>query len=191
MTFPSSLSRWLLAGLLLALPGMGHADSWVPPSLKVVSSTNGQALVRMTPGGFQGDKRPDVELYAYDVQAKQYNLKTRFQLRNRLAPVEMLLTEQGELVTLDEWTQVGHGTVLVVYAADGAPRLQLDLEQLLGEQAAAKAPASVSSIWWRCRKPWLGRDDGELVTSTYDNGELRVELATGKVQYTPGNGRCE
>jgi len=190
MTFHAFVFRSLLAGLLLALPTLALADSWARPSLKVVASTDGQALVRVVPYGFRGDKRPDVELYDYDVERAQYVLKNRFQLRNRIAPVDMLLTGQGELVALDEWTQVGQGTVLTVYAPDGAPRLQLDLEQLLGEQAAAKAPASVSSRWWRCRKPMLSWDDSELVVDTYDDGELRVTLASGLVKYTPGTGKC-
>ncbi len=29
-----------------------------------------------------------------------------------------------------------------------------------------------------------------LLVDTYDDGKLRVELATGKVEYTSGNGRC-
>ena len=190
MTFHAFVLRSLLAGMLLALPAPGHADSWARPSLKVVASTDGRALVRMVPGDFSGGKRPEVELYGYEVEDAQYALKNRFQLRNRIAPVDMLLTGQGELVALDEWGQVGQGTVLTVYAPDGVPRLQLDLEQLLGEQAAAKAPASVSSRWWRCRKPLLNGDDSELVVRTYDNGELRVTLASGMVKYTSDSGEC-
>lgn len=185
-----SFLRCLLLGLAMSLAGAAQADSWARPSLQVVGSADGRVLVRVVPYGFSDDKRPDVELYAYDPKRAQYVLKTRFRLRNRIAPVEILLTGKGELVTLDEWTQVGHGTVLAVYAADGTPRLQLTLAQLLGE-AAAKAPASVSSIWWRCRKPMLSWDDSEVVIDTYDNGQLRVALATGKAAYIPGSGTCQ
>lgn len=190
MAFHTFALRSLLAGLLLALPGLVLADSWAPPSLKVVASMDGRALVRVVPGSFRGDKRPEAELYRYDKENARYTLRARFQLRNRIAPVDMLVTGQGELVALDEWAQVGQGTVLTVYAPDGEPRLQRDLDELLGKQAAAKVPASVSSRWWRCRKPMLNGDDSELVVSTYDNGELRVTLANGLVKYTPGNGKC-
>ena len=179
-----------LLALLLALPGLSHADSWAPPKLQVVSSTNGRALARVTPGGFSEGKRPEVALYAFDTNAGQYTRTAQFKLRNRLAPVVVLLTGHGELVTLDEWAGVGRGTVLAVYTADGQPRLQFTLDQLLGEQATGKATQSISSTWWRCRKPQLSLDDNLLRVDTYDNGSLRVELATGKVEYEPGNGRC-
>ena len=172
------------------MAGAAQADSWAPPSLKVVTSSNGQALVRVTPGSLRGGKQPGVELYDYDAKNAQYALKTRFPLSNRIAPVEVLLTGQGELIALDEWAQMGQGMVLAVYAADGRPRLQFTLDELLGAEAAAKAPASVSSTWWRCRKPRLSQDDSALLINTYDNGELHVELSTGKVLYEAGNGRC-
>lgn len=182
--------RCLPLCLLLSMAGAAQADSWAPPSLKVVASSDGRALVRVTPGSVRGGKQPDVQLYGYDAKSAHYALKARFQLRNRIAPVEVLLTGQGELVALDEWARMGHGTVLAVYAADGRPRLQFTLDKLLGTDAAAKAPTSVSSTWWRCRKPRLSHDDSELLIDTYDNGKLRVELSTGKIVYEAGNGRC-
>ena len=188
---PTRLSfRCLLLGLALSMPGAAQADSWAQPPLKVVGSTDGRALVRMVPGGFRGDKRPEVELYGYDAKSAQYALKTRFQLHNRIAPVDMLLTGRGELVVLDEWAQMGRGTVLAVYAPDGKPRLEFDLHQLLGNEAADKAPHTVSSTWWRCRKPQLSGDDRWVLVDTYDDGKLRVELPTGNVEYEAGKGRC-
>ncbi|WP_296251230.1 hypothetical protein [uncultured Stenotrophomonas sp.] len=182
--------RYLLPCLLLSIIGTAQADSWAPPSLKVVASSDGQALARVTPGSLRGGKESDVELYSYDAKNAQYALKTRFQLRNRIAPVEILLTGQGQLVALDDWAQMGHGTVLAVYASDGKLRLQFTLEELLGAEAAAKAPTSTSSTWWRCRKPRLNHDDSQLLIDTYDNGKLRVGLFTGNVEYEAGNGSC-
>lgn len=184
-------SRLVLAGLLLMLAGPSRADSWALPSLRVVSSQDGRALARVTPGGFKDGRQPDAALYAYDKKSGQYALTARFKLINRLAPAEVLLTRRGELVALDEWAGVGRGTVLTVYAADGRPQLQLTLHQLLGAKAADKAPQSVSSTWWRCRRPQLNHDDTQLLVDTYDDGSLRVELASGKVEYEPGNGRCQ
>lgn len=182
--------RYLLPCLLLSMIGAAQADSWAPPSLKVVASGDGQVLARVTPGSLRGGKQPDVELYSYDAKNAQYALKSRFQMRNRIGPVEVLLTGQGELVALDEWAQMGHGTVLAVYAADGRLRLQFTLHELMGAEAATKAPASASSTWWRCRKPRLNHDDSQLLIDTYDNGKLRVGLSTGNVEYEAGTGSC-
>lgn len=190
MAFYSFFFRSLLTGLLLALPGLSHADSWARPKLQVVSSTDGRALARVTPGSFSEGKQPEVALYSFDTGKGQYTRTVQFKLRNRLAPVLVLLTGRSELVTLDEWAGVGRGTVLAVYAADGKPRLEFTLERLLGAETAGKAPQSVSSTWWRCRKPQLNWDDSVLLVDTYDDGNLRVELATGKVEYEPGNGKC-
>lgn len=182
--------RCLSLGLVLSMAGVALADSWDQPAVRAVGSADGLALVRVAPGSSSGDRRPNVELYRRDAKSAQYALKDRFQLRNRIAPVDVLLTGKGELVALDEWAQMGHGTVLVVYAADGKPRLQFRLDELLGAEVAAKAPASVSSTWWRCRTPMLSHDDSQLLVETYDGGQLRVDLSTGRVAYEPGTGRC-
>ena len=189
MTIHSFLSRMLLAGLLL-IPPVGQADSWAPPAFRLVGSEDGRALARVTPGSLGGNTRPDVSLYAYDAGKGQYVRTAQFKLGNRLAPVVVLLTGRGELVVLDEWAQMGRGTVLAVYAPDGKPRLEFDLHQLLGNEAAGKAPHTVSSTWWRCRKPQLSGDDRWLLVDTYDDGKLRVELPSGNVEYEAGKGRC-
>ena len=186
-----SVAGWLLLSLGLSVAGAAQADSWRPPRLKVVASNDGEALARINPGGFNEGKRPDVTLYAYDDGEGQYSLTQRFKLDNPLAPVDVLLTGQGELVTLDEWAQVGRGIVLAVYSADGKRRYTRTLAQLLGEEPAGKAPQSVSSTWWRCRKPELSWGDRLLLLTTYDNGRLEVELSSGEVKYQPGTGKCE
>lgn len=190
MPFRPALFRPLLAAALLAVAGLALADSWAPPAFQLVASEDGRALARVTPGDPGGRARPEVALYAYAADSGQYTRTARYTLRNRVAPVDALLTGRGELVTLDEWAGVGRGTVLRVYAADGTPRLEYSLEDLLGEKAAAAAPQTVSSTWWRCRTPKLGRNDAMLLVDTYDDGKLRVELATGKVEFEPGKGRC-
>lgn len=173
--------------LTLLFPWVARADSWVPPSPKVVASPDTRVLARLTPG--RGDHSASVALYRLDATHERYVSHAGWNLPQRRAPVDVLVNDASQLVVLDDWGQMGKGQVLTIYSADGGQRFAFTLKQLLGE-AAASAPASVSSLWWRCGEPLLVADGKELRVTTYDEGVLTVSLTDGRVKHEPGQGRC-
>lgn len=174
---------------IVCASGIVHADSWVPPSVQVVASESGERLVRVEPGR-RGQEGARALVYRYDADAERYAQSMAFTLLHTVAPVDLLLADDGTLVTLDEWAQVGKGEVLVVHDVDGKVAHRYTLEQLLGAKAVA-APSTVSSTWWRCGKPALIAGGHVLHVITYDNGELRLDLKTGQVRHEPGTGQCQ
>lgn len=178
--------RTLLVFTLL-WPLAAFADSWVPPSPKVVASPDTRVLARITPG--RQDQSASVALYRIDAANERYVSHARWNLPQRRAPVDVLVNDAAQLVVLDDWGQMGKGQVLTIYSAEGELRFAFTLKQLLGE-AAASVPASVSSLWWRCGEPMLVADGTELRVTTYDEGVLTVSLTDGRVKHEPGQGRC-
>lgn len=172
---------------LLLLPAVAFADSWIPPSPKVVSSPDTRVLARITPGRQGTPAR--VVLYRFDAGHERYAFHAGWNLPQRRFPVDVLVTDAAHLVVLDEWGQMGKGQVLTIFSANGKQRFAFTLKQLLGKRAAG-APASVSSVWWRCGEPMLVAGGAELRVVTYDEGELIVNLVDGQVSHEPGQGRC-
>ncbi len=179
--------RWWVAVAGLLVLGVAHADSWVRPELKVVASESGEYLARIVPGDRKVHAR--ALLYRYDAEQDGYRKLSDYELRDPWAPVDVLLAGDGGLVTLDAWAAMGKGAVVRVYNVDGELRFGHSLPDLVGEDSSS-APASVSSVWWRCGKPILIEGDAALRVVTWDEGELRVSLVDGAAQYQPGQGRC-
>lgn len=174
---------------LLLASATVHADSWAPSSVQVVASESGEQLVRVEPArGGNGTAR--AVRYVHDARGEAYAQAAVYALPQRIAPLDVLVTGDGTLAALDEWARVGRGIALTVHDADGRLLHRYTLAELLGEKAAAAAPASVSSTWWRCGEPSLISGAQVLRVTTYDEGELRVDLRDGSVDYRPGKGRC-
>lgn len=180
------LLRILLLTALLS-PAAVFADSWVRPEPRVVASPDTRVLARVTPG--RDGKPSRAALYRLDAAQQRYELLAGWDLPQRRAPVDALVTDAGQLVVLDEWGEMGKGQVLTLFAADGSQRFAFTLRQLLGERAS-DALTTVSSVWWRCGEPMLVNGGTGLRVVTYDEGQLVVGLDDGRVDYQPGKGRC-
>jgi hypothetical protein len=184
----SMIKHVLLALLLVAATQIARADSWAEPTLKVVASENAMYVARIEPG-HTGRGSAHATLYLYDAGTDGYRKLVRYALQDNWLPVTTLLSNDGTLVTLDHWAEVGEGMVLHVYDLQGNIRSQHTLRELIGD-AAGDAPSSVSSTWWRCGSPYF-TDGGQGVRiETFDEGSLDFALANGTWKYSPGKGSC-
>lgn len=184
------MPRPAAAFALLLACAVARADSWAPPRVQVVASESGEQLVRVEPArGGKGTAR--AVRYVHDARGQDYVQAAAYALPHGIAPLDVLLADDGTLVALDEWARVGRGIALTVHDARGKPLHRYTLVELLGEKAAAAAPGSVSSTWWRCGQPMLMSGGQSVRMTTYDEGELRVDLRDGSVDYRPGQGRCQ
>jgi hypothetical protein len=198
MTLPIRLCA-LVVLVLVAHPTAG--DDWPGPQVQTVFSEDGSRFVRVTPGkslgdtvGFAGAERgAPANARFYEIQAdRSYELKAEVALLNPVAPVDLLLSESGYLITFDNWHNAGYGKVVAIYDSAGEPIASWELEQLYGPGKVERIRASASSRWWRCSP--FGFADREKQTSVYVRevlgGVFVFELATGRFKYTEGTADC-
>jgi hypothetical protein len=176
------------------LPGIAAGDSWAGATIAGEMSPDAERLVRVVPGdswgesyGFAGGKigsharaifyeRNDADLY---VRTKE------IELLNPVRPVDFFLTDAGELVTFDNWHNMGYGKVLVIYDSNGDLVVSYTLDELYQDAASIEAlRKSVSSIWWRCGDPQLV---GTVFTIYEANGgNFQLQLPSGEIKYEAG-----
>lgn len=99
-------------------------------------------------------------------------------LLNDVAPVDVLVTTNGQVATLDNWHGMGHGdNVVVLYGSSGAPVCSLTLYDLFPSVVVDNFPRSVSSILWR-DKPRLSQTEQMLSLTIASPAPLRVKNDT-------------
>jgi hypothetical protein len=176
-----------------------HADSSLPARIQARASENGQFVVRVVPGKSMGDVygyggRPTgpfatAEWHRFDGMSYR-KVHTSF-LLNSIAPIDMELTNQGVLVTLDNWHNRGIGNILVIYAANGEVIRKYTLTDLYSPEDAKRFETSVSSTHWRCQGVSTALEsDKELVIDDSIRGRFVVQLDTGAFKYLRQGGSC-
>ena len=186
--------------LVIAL-GLG-ADDWPAPRVKNVFSDDGTHFVRITPGnnlgatvGFKGARRGRNARAEFYVRQKDrsYRLIADATLPNPIAPVEALLSNDGLLITFDNWHNAGYGKVAVVYDARGTVVRSYELEQLYASEKVTHVPTSESSRWWRCAPIHFVEptEQKSVHVAEFSGGYFVFELATGAVTYMAGSAPCQ
>jgi hypothetical protein len=169
----SKLALALALGVVCATGAAARADQWVTPTARTLTSPNKQLQATITPAA----NRMSGATIAVGTPPFTFALQTPWM------PVDAVLFDDGSLLALDHWHELGHGKVAILYARDGTVRWAKTLRELLGA-LADRAPQSVSSIWWR-KMPleWTlaPSGDGVLVT-LFDENQLRIALADGSAQ---------
>jgi hypothetical protein len=153
--------------------------------------------VRVIPGdswgeavGFEGapkGKHARAEFYRLDEAGAAFTRERGQELLNPVAPVFIMVTDDGALVTLDNWHNAGYGPVLVLYAPSGEVVKSYALKDLYTEEQIRQLPISVSSIWWRCSSQPPGIEGGGETLAFTDalSQRVSVDLATGAVTFEP------
>jgi hypothetical protein len=185
---------------ILVIPQSALADSWASATPKAVVSENGGIVVRMNPGTSTGDtygfagapkgKFASVQWFRY--RNDRYELYQTQPLLNPVAPIHLAVTNDGTVVTLDNWHNVGFGDVVAIYAPDGKLRQKYGLRDLYSITTIEKIDRSISSIWWRCvgLDPFVDRDNVLQVDDTL-GGRFTFQLASGEYKYEVGAGQCK
>jgi hypothetical protein len=188
--------------LLTILPCLVAADEWPAAKVQQIFSGNGQRFVRIVPGegygdtvGFKGSK---TGAYArgefYDKQSdRSYKLTADVALQNPVAPVDLLLSNRGYLLTFDNWHNAGYGKVVAIYRPNGELVRTYELEALYPAKQLEAIPTSVSSRWWRCRPFGFVDPDEQTKVYVFEHfgGTFVFDLSTGKQEYHPGQASCQ
>jgi hypothetical protein len=178
-----------------------RADQWISPTETGALSPDGRVVVRIVPGeswgeveGFKGaptGKHATARFYRLDAAGTAFVQKREQELLNPVAPVFFAVTDEGGLVTLDNWHNAGYGPVLVIYAPSGAVVKRYELKDLYSEEQIRQVPISVSSIWWRCSSQPPGIEGGTTLAFTDALSQrVAVDLATGAVTFEPAPAPC-
>jgi hypothetical protein len=165
----------------LAASAAARADDWPAPKTRYVKSDSARYRVIVVPGA--KGKPGSVELYDDRDPIKPKRLYRRAPV-NQVAPVKVLLSDGGQLVTLDDWDNAGYKHALVIYDKKGKVVVDCALEHLLTPEELARVDTSISSRWWRLEEKadtdaWI---DGAAVlvkVKTTEGAVMRFDLATG------------
>lgn len=176
--------------ILLLAPVQTHADSWAAPTPIVAASADGQRIVRIVPGEAGGGSVARATYYLRDEAEDAYKPRRTIELANRVSPVNAYLNNDGALVILDNWGNVGYGTVIVMFDREGRRLASYELEDFYTEARLGEILTTVSSRWWRCPsvQPWI--NDGEFWVMDAFGGEFRFDLHDGSYEYQASGGDC-
>ena len=135
----------MLAVLLVACAA--HADTITVAKRRAVVSANGAWRVVITPPGQLND-RSRASLYRKNWLGS-WRQVAHWPFINRWSPGEVLLANDGTVVTFDDWGQMGVGDhVVVIYRPDGTVVRKLGLADLMDQYDISQLPHSTSSIRW-------------------------------------------
>lgn len=188
--------KYALTLALIFVGTQAAADSW--PLAKVVglASPTGQIVVRVAPGSnvnavdgptaVQNGKSATATFYRLNATANYERVKD-LSLLNPIAPAYAAVADSGELITLDNWHQVGIGNaVAVVYSPAGQVLRSYSLADIYTEAEVKKFDRSASSIWWRCSsQPMLEPRTGVLEFMDAFGENVSVNFRTGVIKRTP------
>jgi hypothetical protein len=178
-----------LAAFIWAFAAPAQADSWANPQVREVFSASRDHFVRMIPGksigetvGFAGaPKGAYATAEYYKRQAdRSYKLMATATLLNPVAPVEFFVSNEGQLVTVDNWHNRGYGKVLALYDAGGKPVKAYALTDLFLKSEIDTYPHSVSSIAWHNGPVYINQDQRTLYLMVASGRDLVLGLETGR-----------
>jgi hypothetical protein len=190
--------KYALALALSLLATFARADSWPAAKAAGVASPTGQVVVRVVPGtsldatyGFSGaqkGKAATAVFYRLD-PAGNYVKYRETSLLNPIAPVFAAVSDAGELVTLDNWHNMGLGdAVVIVYSPEGTVRRSHRLADIYTDAEVKTFERSTSSIWWRCPStPILEPRTSSLELMDALGANVEINLKTGAVRRNPSS----
>jgi len=168
--------RLAVLGIAL-LASSARADQWVTPTARTLRSPDQKLKAVITPAA-DGRSGATATIGEESQPGKTFTLSTRWM------PVDVVLFDDGSLLALDDWHQLGYGKVATLYERDGTIRWSKTLVELVGQAVIASAQHSVSSIWWR-RMPveWsLARDGKSGLITLFDENQLQLVLRDGSAR---------
>jgi hypothetical protein len=141
--------------------------------------------------GFKGAKigKHAQAVFFHEQPDKSYRLERTVELLNPVGPVDIFVSNNGDLITLDNWHNRGYGVVLALYHFDGKLVKAYKLADLFPKKELDSFPESISSILWH-KGPTYINDDQKNFYMGYreapDYRDLTLDLAHGSVRLCAG-----
>ena len=162
--------------------------------MREIFSADRRYFVRVTPGeswgetwGFKGAKvgKHAEASFFREQPDKGYRLERTIELPNPVAPVEVFVSNNGDLVTLDNWHNEGIGAVLVLYHSDGKLVRAYQLADIFSRMEIDRFPTSVSSIWWHKGPVYIEQGQKEFYMGYQESPDYRdliLDLSNGSLR---------
>src|SRR4051812_3527994 len=184
--------------LVLVMLPIAQGDDWPAAVIREVFSQSRSYFVRVVPGksygetvGFSGaQKGPFATAEYYRLEKdRSYRLVATAPLFNPVAPAEFLVTDNGFLMTLDNWHNMGYGKVIALYTPEGKAIRSYALSDLFSKVEIEAFDHSVSSINWRKAPGAYVRPGGDTFNITInDSGAAFILEQNGAYQYCETRG---
>jgi hypothetical protein len=178
-------------GVALVAPH-ARGDSWAAARTREVFSESREYFVRVIPGeslgdtfGFAGAKKgryASAEFYRR-APDRSYRLVAEASLLNPVAPVEVLVADNGHLVALDNWHNVGYGAVVAIYDAGGKRVRAYELRELFAAEEIKRFAHSVSSIHWRNGPAYVRQDQKTALVTVKEGADFLFGVESGEFKY--------
>jgi hypothetical protein len=187
----------LLFAILFTLAVPARADDWPAPQVREVFSASRDHFVRVTPGksigdtvGFAGASKGQYATAEYYRRQgdKSYKLMQTATLLNPVAPVDVFVSNDGRLVTVDNWHNRGYGKVLALHDAGGKLVKAYALADLFSKAEIDAYPHSVSSIHWHDGPVYLNQDQRTLYLMIASGRDLVLGLESGRYAHCETRG---
>ncbi len=174
-----SSHRLLCLALLLLGASAATADSWAPPTPRVYANKWGSHGFKVVPSekGFAGPATGVLFTLGEDGKEKVAWSKELVNMPHRA-----LVSDRGQVVTIDSYANLGFKHSLVIYDAMGKVLADYALEDLLTKEELEKVLRSVSSRHWAGSTTFEFTPDCKQLSVTLKTGRtIKVDLATGKL----------
>ena len=134
--------------LSVLLVGGARADQWLPPEVREYLSVDEAWRLTVTPYDAL-DANGSAKGVMEHRERGQWRRVWSESLLNEVAPVQVLVSSSGQVVTFDNWYSTGHGdNVVVIYDRRGRAVRSLELADFLPDEYVETLSHSVSSIRW-------------------------------------------
>lgn len=171
-----------------------YADSSPPAKMQARASVNGEFVVRIAPGSSMGDvygfggspKGPFARAEWHHFNGISYEKVREVATLNPFAPVDIEVTNLGTLVAIDNWHNLGIGSIFVIYGPLGNIIKQYTLLDLYSTADLKQLERTTSSIHWRCLGMTALESDTELWIDDSLGGRFVFQLDTGAFEYQRG-----
>lgn len=161
------------ASALVLVCTFARADKWGSPRDLAATSPSGTVAVRVRPEVGKG----------VSITVTRGGKDATFRGVNPEAPVVAFACDDGSVVTLNDWANVGFEHALVIYGPGGRVVADRHLEELLlPEELTTKTERSVSSRWWLADDEPARCDGARFLAPTRWGTTLAVALADGAIE---------
>jgi hypothetical protein len=187
----------LLISLLFALlSASAGADEWVRPEPKSFHSRGFGYVAEIFPPNSRqnsGDK-PLCYFYELGYAGNDWRIDARLKwkapLVNERMPYQAVISQTGDLITLNEHGSVGYRNAIVIYDQLGRATKAYELDDLLPadeismNENMSKIPISISSRWWtRDAKYYFFREPSRFYVVLPWGTALELLLKDGTFRY--------
>jgi hypothetical protein len=155
MSSQMGMHKLILVLVVLCLSFSAAADEWAAPNPVSFNSRGFGYVAEIFPPRSRQNPTEKPLCYFYEVGYSggaawkiDAKLKWKAALVNDRMPHQALLSQQGRLVTLNEYGELGYKNAVAIYSQTGVLVKTYQLEDFLPASDTEKIQTSVSSRWW-------------------------------------------